>query len=330
METTKKPVRVAVTGPAGQIGYSLLFRIASGAMLGADQPVELRLLERAESASSARLTGTMMELEDCAFPLLHGLSAFRDPVEAFRDADYALLVGARPRAPGMERADLLEANARIFMEQGRALNASASRDVKVLVVGNPCNTNAMIAMKNAPDLAARNFSALMRLDQNRAEAQLAKKLGVRVADIERVAVWGNHSPTMAADVSLATAKGEPVAGRLEAAWLADEFEPVVAKRGGAILAARGASSAASAASAAIDHMRDWALGSGERWVTMAVPSEGEYGVPEGMVFGFPCRTENGVARPVEGLAISEALRARIERNVAELALEAEAVKAFLP
>lgn len=330
MDTMKKPVRVAVTGPAGQIGYSLLFRIASGAMLGADQPVELRLLERAESASSARLTGTMMELEDCAFPLLEGLSAFRDPVEAFRDADYALLVGARPRAPGMERADLLEANARIFVEQGCALNASASRDVKVLVVGNPCNTNAMIAMKNAPELAARNFSALMRLDQNRAEAQLAKKLGCRVADIDRVAVWGNHSPTMAADVSFATVKGEPVAGRLDAAWLHDEFEPVVAKRGGAILAARGASSAASAASAAIDHMRDWALGSGERWVTMAVPSEGEYGVPEGMVFGFPCRTEGGVARPVADLAISEALRARIERNVAELALEAEAVKAFLP
>ena len=329
MDTMKKPVRVAVTGPAGQIGYSLLFRIASGAMLGADQPVELRLLERAESASSARLTGTMMELEDCAFPLLEGLSAFRDPVEAFRDADYALLVGARPRAPGMERADLLEANARIFVEQGRALNASASRDVKVLVVGNPCNTNAMIAMKNAPELAARNFSALMRLDQNRAEAQLAKKLGCRVADIDRVAVWGNHSPTMAADVSFATVKGEPVAGRLDAAWLHDEFEPVVAKRGGAILAARGASSAASAASAAIDHMRDWALGSAGEWVTMGVPSDGSYGIPEGLVFGFPCVCRGGDYEIIQGIGLDDASRVRLERTKEELLGELEAVRPIL-
>lgn len=276
------------------------------------------------------MTGTMMELEDCAFPLLWNMVDTTDPMQGFRDADVALLVGARPRGPGMERADLLQANASIFQTQGRALNEVASRDVKVLVVGNPCNTNAWIAMKNAPDLKAENFSALMRLDQNRAEAQLAKRLQVRTTDLAHVAVWGNHSPSMAADVTFSTACGESVLPKLDNVWLEKEFAPTVAKRGGAILAARGASSAASAASASVDHMHDWVLGSNQRWVTMAVPSKGQYGVPEGMVFGFPCVCENGVATPVEGLALTDVTKTKILANIRELQAEAQAVKEFVP
>ena len=326
----KPPVTVTVTGPAGQIGYAAVFRIAAGAMLGHDQPVVLRLLERDNPTSRSSLKGLMMELADCAFPLLAGMSSTTDPKEAFRDADYALLFGARPRGPGMERADLLQANAAIFREHGKALDAVAKRSVKVLVVGNPCNTNAAIAAKSAPSLSSKCFSALLRLDQNRARAMLAEKTGSPVHQVHQVTVWGNHSPTMFPDLTHARINGERALDLVESDWVENDFIPTVARRGSAVLQARGASSAASAAAAAIDHMRDWALGSGERWVTMAVLSEGEYGVPEGMLFGFPCRTEGGVARPVADLAISDALRARIERNVAELALEAEAVKAFLP
>lgn len=325
----KKPINVTVTGATGQIAYSLLFRIAAGCMFGTDQPVNLTLLGRAGS-NNAAMTGTMMELEDCAFPLLWNMVDTTDPMQGFRDADVALLVGARPRGPGMERADLLQANASIFQTQGRALNEVASRDVKVLVVGNPCNTNAWIAMKNAPDLKAENFSALMRLDQNRAEAQLAKRLQVRTTDLAHVAVWGNHSPSMAADVTFSTACGESVLPKLDNVWLEKEFAPTVAKRGGAILAARGASSAASAASASVDHMHDWVLGSNQRWVTMAVPSKGQYGVPEGMVFGFPCVCENGVATPVEGLALTDVTKTKILANIKELQAEAQAVRDFVP
>ena len=325
----KKPVRVTVTGPAGQIGYAILFRIASGAMLGPDQPVILNLLERNNPQSQSALKGVMMELSDCAFPLLAGMQAFDDPREAFRDADYALLIGARPRGPGMERADLLEANAAIFREQGRVLNEVASRDVKVLVVGNPCNTNAWIAMKNAPDLPPENFTAMLRLDQNRAVSQLAEKTGASVTDVEHIAVWGNHSPTMYADLAHAEVAGRPAFDLVTQDWIANEFIPTVAKRGSAIIAARGASSAASAAAAAIDHVHDWALGSNGRWVTMGVPSNGAYGVPVGTVCGFPCVCENGKYRIVEGLEMSEEAKERLARTVAELRNEQEAVAAFV-
>ena len=325
----KKPVRVTVTGPAGQIGYAILFRIASGAMLGPDQPVILNLLERNNPQSQSALKGVMMELSDCAFPLLAGMQAFDDPREAFRDADYALLIGARPRGPGMERADLLEANAAIFREQGRVLNEVASRDVKVLVVGNPCNTNAWIAMKNAPDLPPENFTAMLRLDQNRAVSQLAEKTGASVTDVEHIAVWGNHSPTMYADLAHAEVAGRPAFDLVTQDWIANEFIPTVAKRGSAIIAARGASSAASAAAAAIDHVHDWALGSNGRWVTMGVPSNGAYGVPVGTVCGFPCVCENGRYRIVEGLEMSEEAKERLARTVAELRNEQAAVAAFV-
>lgn len=326
----KEPVRIAVTGPAGQIGYSLLFRIASGALLGADQPVHLQLLERPNPESAARLKGVMMELADCAFPLLRSMSAAADPKTVFRDADYAFLVGARPRTAGMERAALLEANADIFRTQGRALNESASRSVKVIVVGNPCNTNAWIAMKNAPDLDPRCFSAMLRLDQNRAKAQLAEKTGARVDEITHMAVWGNHGPTMAPDIEHALIQGRPAASMVERGWIESDFVPTVAERGSAIIAARGASSAASAASAAIDHVRDWALGSDD-WVTMGVPSEGGYGIPEGMVFGFPCRASGGgVCEIVDGLELSEPMKAAVAKNVAALKAEMDAVRAFVP
>ncbi len=327
----KAPVRVAVTGPAGQIGYSLLFRIASGAMLGADQPVILSLLERDNSQSQSALKGVMMELEDCAFPLLAGMESSSDPTKAFRDADYALLVGARPRGPGMERSDLLEANARIFQLQGRALDEAASRNVKVLVVGNPCNTNAFIAMRNAPGLPAANFSAMLRLDQNRAMNQLARRCERPVTDVEHVAIWGNHSPTMYADITHATVAGQRALELVDTAWIENDFIPTVAKRGSAIIAARGASSAASAAAAAIDHMRDWALGSHGAWVTMGVPSDGSYGIPEGLVFGFPCTTDGqGNWHIVQGLDFDDAGRARIEKTLTELNNEREAIKSFLP
>ncbi len=327
----KKPVRVTVTGPAGQIGYSILFRIASGAMLGPDQPVYLTLLERPNPASASALKGVMMELSDCAFPLLAGMNAVQDPVEAFRDCEIALLIGARPRGPGMERADLLEANAEIFRTQGAALNAAASRNVKVLVVGNPCNTNAWIAMKNAPDLDPTCFSAMLRLDQNRALSQLAEKTDAAVTDIEKMVVWGNHSPAMVPDITHTTVKGEAAPSLVDEAWLKTYFVPTVAKRGSAIIAARGASSAASAGSAAIDHVHDWVLGSGERWVTMGVPSDGSYGVPEGMVFGFPCIAKgDGTYEIVKGLDLPEDVRAGIAKNVAELLDEQKAVAAFVP
>ena len=325
----KTPVRVTVTGPAGQIGYAVLFRIASGAMLGPDQPVILNLLERNNPQSQSALKGVMMELSDCAFPLLAGMNAYDDPKSAFLDADYALLIGARPRGPGMERADLLEANAAIFREQGRVLNEVASRDVKVLVVGNPCNTNAWIAMKNAPDLRPECFSAMLRLDQNRAVSQLAEKTGAPVTDIEHVAVWGNHSPTMYADLGHAEVAGKRALDLVTSDWVHGTFIPTVAKRGSAIIAARGASSAASAAAAAIDHMHDWALGSRGRWVTMGVPSNGAYGVPEGMVCGFPCICENGAYRIVEGLDMNEEAQERLARTVAELDGERQAVASFV-
>ena len=326
----KNPIRVAVTGPAGNIGYSLLFRIAAGDLFGPEQPVILQMLERDTPESAQRLKGVMMELSDCAFPLLAGMTATADPMVAFKDADAAFLVGARPRTKGMERAELLSANGAIFTVQGKALDAVASRDVKVLVVGNPCNTNAWIAMKNAPDLAPECFSAMLRLDQNRAMAMLAEKTGTEVADIRHMAVWGNHAPSMAPDIWNAEVKGEPAAKLVADEWIRDEFIPTVGKRGSAIIAARGASSAASAASAAIDHMHDWALGSSD-WVTMGVPSDGSYGVPEGMVFGFPCRVKgDGTYEIVKGLELCDAQKARIEKNIADLKAEMDAVKAFVP
>ncbi|MFO1234768.1 MAG: malate dehydrogenase, partial [Rivihabitans pingtungensis] len=288
----KAPVRVAVTGAAGQIGYALLFRIASGEMLGKDQPVILQLLDLPQAQAAVK--GVMMELEDCAFPLLAGMVASDDPNVAFKDADYAILVGARPRSKGMERKDLLEANGAIFTVQGKALNDHASRNVKVLVVGNPANTNAYIAMKSAPDLPAKNFTAMLRLDHNRALSQLAAKTGKAVADIENMAVWGNHSPTMYADYRFATIGGESVKQMInDDVWNSDVFLPTVGKRGAAIIEARGLSSAASAANAAIDHIRDWALGTNGKWVTMGIPSDGSYGIPEGVMFGFPVTCANG-------------------------------------
>jgi malate dehydrogenase len=316
---SKKPVRVAVTGAAGQIGYALLFRIASGEMLGKDQPVILQLLEIPDEKAQKALKGVMMELEDCAFPLLAGMDAHADPMTAFKDTDYALLVGARPRGPGMERADLLAANAQIFTAQGKALDKVASRNVKVLVVGNPANTNAYIAMKSAPSLPRENFTAMLRLDHNRALSQVAAKTGSKVGDIEKLTVWGNHSPTMYADYRFATVGGKNVKDMInDQVWNADVFLPTVGKRGAAIIEARGLSSAASAANAAIDHMRDWALGSQGKWVTMGVPSNGEYGIPKDVMFGFPVTTEAGKYKIVEGLPIDAFSQERIEKTLKEL------------
>ena len=324
---SKKPVRVAVTGAAGQIGYALLFRIASGEMLGKDQPVVLQLLEIPDEKAQKALKGVMMELEDCAFPLLAGMQAASDPNVAFKDADYALLVGARPRGPGMERKDLLSANAQIFTAQGKALNAAASRDVRVLVVGNPANTNAWIAMKSAPDLPRENFTAMLRLDHNRAASQIAAKTGKPVASIEKLCVWGNHSPTMYADYRFATIEGKGVKDLIaDDAWNRDVFLPTVGKRGAAIIEARGLSSAASAANAAIDHMRDWALGSNGQWVTMGVPSNGEYGIPQDVMFGFPVTTSGGKYKLVEGLPIDAFSQQRIDLTLKELLEEQDGVK----
>ncbi len=328
--TTKKPVRVAVTGAAGQIGYALLFRIASGEMLGKDQPVILQLLEVPVEGPQKALQGVMMELEDCAFPLLAGMEAHGDPMTAFKDTDYALLVGARPRGPGMERADLLAANAQIFTAQGKALDAVASRDVKVLVVGNPANTNAYIAMKSAPSLKRENFTAMLRLDHNRALSQIAAKTGKPVASIKKLAVWGNHSPTMYADYRFATIDGAGVKDLInDQVWNADTFLPTVGKRGAAIIAARGVSSAASAANAAIDHMRDWALGTGGEWVTMGVPSNGEYGIPKDVMFGYPVTCEGGKYTIVEGLPIDAFSQGCIDKTLAELTGEQDGVKHLL-
>jgi malate dehydrogenase len=327
---SKKPVRVAVTGAAGQIGYALLFRIASGEMLGKDQPVILQLLEIPDEKAQKALKGVMMELEDCAFPLLAGMQAHSDPMTAFKDTDYALLVGSRPRGPGMERAELLSINGAIFTAQGKALNAVASRNVKVLVVGNPANTNAYIAMKAAPDLPRKNFTAMLRLDHNRALSQIAAKTGKPVSAIKQMAVWGNHSPTMYADYRFATIDGASVKDMInDQVWNKDTFLPTVGKRGAAIIEARGLSSAASAANAAIDHMRDWALGTNGAWVTMGVPSNGEYGIPKDVMFGFPVTTENGEYKIVEGLPIDEFSQEAINKTLAELQGEQDGVKHLL-
>ncbi|WP_445116687.1 malate dehydrogenase [Acinetobacter sp. WZC-1] len=322
----KQPVRVAVTGAAGQIGYSLLFRIASGEMLGKDQPVILQMLEIPVEKAQQALKGVMMELEDCAFPLLVGMVGTDDPNVAFKDADYCLLVGARPRGPGMERADLLQENAKIFTVQGKAINDHASRDVKVLVVGNPANTNAYIAMKSAPDLNPGQFTAMLRLDHNRALSQIAAKTGKAVKDIKNLTVWGNHSPTMYADYRFATINGESVKDMInDQDWNANVFLPTVGKRGAAIIEARGLSSAASAANAAIDHMRDWALGTNGEWVTMGIPSDGSYGIPEGVMYGVPVTCENGRYTRVEGLEIDAFSRERMDSTLNELEEERAAI-----
>jgi malate dehydrogenase len=327
---SKKPVRVAVTGAAGQIGYALLFRIAAGEMLGRDQPVILQLLEIPDEKAQKALKGVMMELEDCAFPLLAGMQAHSDPNAAFKDTDYALLVGARPRGPGMERKDLLAANAQIFTAQGKALDSAASRNVRVLVVGNPANTNAYIAMKSAPSLPKKNFTAMLRLDHNRALSQIAAKTGKPVSSIEKLCVWGNHSPTMYADYRFATIDGRSVKDMIDdARWNQDTFLPTVGKRGAAIIEARGLSSAASAANAAIDHMRDWALGSNGKWVTMGVPSNGEYGIPKDVMFGYPVTTAGGEYKIVEGLGVDAFSQERINLTLKELQEEQDGVKHLL-
>jgi len=326
----KAPMRVAVTGAAGQIGYSLLFRIANGDMLGKDQPVILQLLEIPDEKAQKALAGVMMELEDCAFPLLVGMSAHSDPMTAFKDIDVALLVGARPRGPGMERKDLLSANAQIFTAQGKALNAVAKKTVKVLVVGNPANTNAYIAMKSAQDIPAKNFTAMLRLDHNRALSQIANKLNKPVADIEKFVVWGNHSPTMYPDYRFATIEGKSVKDTInDAAWNKDVHIPTVGKRGAAIIDARGLSSAASAANAAIDHVHDWVLGTNGKWVTMGIPSKGEYGIPAEVIYGFPVICENGEYKMVEGLEIDEFSRERMTHTLNELLEEQAGVKHLL-
>ena len=326
----KAPMRVAVTGAAGQIGYSLLFRIANGDLLGKDQPVILQLLEIPDEKAQKALTGVMMELEDCAFPLLAGMTAHADPMTAFNDIDVALLVGARPRGPGMERKDLLSANAQIFTAQGKALNAVAKKTVRVLVVGNPANTNAYIAMKSAPDIPAKNFTAMLRLDHNRALSQLANKLNKPVADIEKLVVWGNHSPTMYPDYRFATIDGKSVKDAInDAAWNKDVFIPTVGKRGAAIIEARGLSSAASAANAAIDHIHDWVLGTNGKWVTMGIPSKGEYGIPAEVIYGFPVVCENGEYKMIEGLEIDEFSRERMTHTLNELLEEQAGVKHLL-
>ena len=326
----KTPVRVAVTGAAGQIGYSLLFRIASGEMLGKDQPVILQLLELPMDKAQAALRGVIMELEDCAFPLLAGVVGTADPMVAFKDADVALLVGAMPRGPGMERADLLAANAQIFTVQGKALDAVASRNVKVLVVGNPANTNAYIAMKSAPSLPAKNFTAMLRLDHNRALSQLSAKAGVAVGDIEKLIVWGNHSPTMYPDYRFATVGGASLKDKVgDENWNRTDFIPKVGKRGAAIIEARGLSSAASAANAAIDHIRDWVLGTNGKWTTMGIPSDGSYGIPKDVMYGFPVTCTNGQYEIVQGLAIDDFSREMMNKTLAELEEERSGVAHLL-
>ncbi|MDZ7644442.1 MAG: malate dehydrogenase [Woeseiaceae bacterium] len=324
----KNPVRVTITGAAGQIGYQLAFRIGSGQMLGADQPVILQLLEIPQALDALR--GVVMELEDCAFETLHSVVATDKPEEAFDRSEYALLVGARPRGPGMERKDLLEANAQIFSVQGKAINDGANPDIKVLVVGNPANTNALIASSNAPDISPRNFTAMTRLDHNRAAAQLAAKTGVHVAAIRRMIIWGNHSATQYPDVHHATVDGKPAIRLVDQDWLSGEFIPTVQQRGAAIIKARGASSAASAASAAIDHMHDWALGSpGDDWVSMGVPSDGSYDVAEGIIYSYPVRCRNGDYEIVEGLDVNEFSRERMEATERELREERAAIEDLL-
>jgi malate dehydrogenase len=323
---SQTPVKVAVTGAAGQIGYALLFRIASGALLGPDTPVQLSLLEIPAAVKAAE--GTAMELDDCAFPLLSGIEISDDPNKAFDGVNIALLVGARPRTAGMERGDLLEANGGIFKPQGQALNAHAASDIKVLVVGNPANTNSLIAQQNAPDIPAQRFTAMTRLDHNRAIAQLSRKTGAAVKDITNVTIWGNHSATQYPDIFHAKVAGDSAAEKInDQAWLESDFIPTVQKRGAAIIEARGASSAASAASAAIDHVHDWVLGTPQGdWVSMAISSDGSYGVQEGLISSFPVTCSDGEFKIVQGLEISEFSRARIDASVAELAEEREAVR----
>jgi len=326
----KTPVRVAVTGAAGQIGYSLLFRIASGEMLGKDQPVILQLLEVPVDKVQAALKGVMMELEDCAFPLLAGMSGSGDPKVAFKDADIAMLVGAKPRGPGMERKDLLLENAKIFTEQGKALDAVASRDIKVLVVGNPANTNGYIAMKSAPSLPKTAFTAMLRLDHNRALSQVAAKAKVPVGKIEKMVVWGNHSPTMYADYRFATVDGKSLKDAIgDENWNRTVFLPTVGKRGAAIIEARGLSSAASAANAAIDHVRDWVQGSHGKWVTMGIPSDGSYGIPQDVMYGFPVTTEGGRITMVRDLPIDDFSREKMNLTLKELEEERAGVASLL-
>ncbi|RIJ20334.1 malate dehydrogenase [Henriciella barbarensis] len=321
----KKPVKVAVTGAAGQIGYALLFRIAAGDMLGPDQPVDLHLLEITPALGA--LEGVTMELNDCAFPLLNKIVQTDDPNVAFKDCDYALLVGAMPRKQGMERKDLLSANGGIFGPQGKAINDHASRDVKVLVVGNPANTNALIAQQNAPDLDPKCFTAMVRLDHNRAMSQLAEKTGAHNTDIKNVIIWGNHSATQYPDIHHATVKGKDAKPQVDDAWYTDTFIPDVQQRGAAIIKARGASSAASAASAAIDHMRSWALGTPEgEWVSMGIPSEGSYGIEPGVIYGYPCTCKDGKYEIVQGLEINEFSRGKMDATDAELREERAAVE----
>ncbi len=327
----KRPVRVAVTGAAGQIGYSLLFRIASGDMLGTDQPVILQLLEIPDEKAQKALRGVMMELDDCAFPLLAGMEPAADPKVAFKDADYAMLVGARPRGPGMERKDLLEANGKIFGPQGKALDEFASRDVKVLVVGNPANTNALIAMKNAPSLKPTQFTSMMRLDHNRALTQVAQKIGTPVASVKKIIVWGNHSATQYPDLFSAEADGKKVWPLInDQTWLENTFIPVIQKRGAAIIEARGLSSAASAANAAMDHMRNWVHGTVEGdWVSMGVAADGSYGIAEGVLYGYACTCKNGKYEIVKGLDVSDFSRARMQATLKELHEERDGVKQLL-
>jgi len=324
----KSPVRITITGAAGQIGYQLAFRIASGQMLGADQPVILQLLEIPPALPA--LDGVVMELGDCAFATLAGIIATDNPDIAFKDSDYALLVGARPRGAGMERKDLLEANAAIFSVQGKAINEHASRDIRVLVVGNPANTNALITQGNAPDIDPRNITAMTRLDHNRAMAQLASKTGTHVTDISRMTIWGNHSATQYPDIYQALVSGNAATELVDPAWLVDEFIPLVQQRGAAIIKARGASSAASAASAAIDHMRDWVLGTpGDDWVSMAIPADGSYGIEPGIVYSYPVRCSGGNFEIVQNLTISEFSRERMDATEVELREERAAIAELL-
>jgi malate dehydrogenase len=327
----KRPMRVAVTGAAGQIGYSMLFRIASGEMLGKDQPVILQLLEIPDEKAQKALKGVMMELDDCAFPLLQSMIPTADPMAAFKDVDVALLVGARPRGPGMERKDLLEANGKIFGPQGKALSEVASRDVKVLVVGNPANTNCLIAMKNAPKLKPSNFSAMMRLDHNRALTQVAQKAGKPVASVYKMAIWGNHSATQYPDLFHAEVDGKNAAKLInDQQWVESYFIPTIQKRGAAIIEARGLSSAASAANAAMDHIRDWTYGTREGdWVSMGIPADGSYGIPEGVLYGYPVTCKGGKYEIVKGLEVSDFSRARMQTTLKELHEERDAIKHLL-
>jgi malate dehydrogenase len=328
---SKAPIRVAVTGAAGQIGYALLFRIASGEMLGKDQPVILQMLEIPDEKAQKALKGVMMELDDCAFPLLHGMIPASDPMVAFKDVGVALLVGARPRGPGMERKDLLEANGKIFGPQGQALDKVADRNVKVLVVGNPANTNCLIAMKNAPSLKPTQFTAMMRLDHNRATSQVAQKIGKLVPSVKKITIWGNHSATQYPDLFQAEAEGKKVWPMInDQAWLESTFIPTVQKRGAAIIEARGLSSAASAANAAIDHVRDWSLGTRDGdWVSMGVPSDGSYGIPEGVLYGYPVTCKGGKYEIVKGIDVSDFSRKRMDATLKELHEERDGVKHLL-